>query len=101
MVRSVIIPRIHYNSILAKLLLPKKYTAFTIMRHIYIKCSEQSMTEIQRLRLLAHEECHIAQYVKYGFLGFLFRYLWYSIKYGYNNNPLEVEARKAEDRVYQ
>jgi len=92
-------PRIHYNSTLAKILLPKKYEAFTIMQHIYIKCSKQSMTEIQRLRLLAHEGCHTAQYLRCGFFGFLFRYLWYSIKYGYNDNPLEVEARKAEDRV--
>lgn len=41
-----------------------------------------------------HEECHTKQYKKYGFFGFLVRYLWDSLKHGYWNNKFEVEARK-------
>jgi hypothetical protein len=39
---------------------------------------------------------HIEQYNRYGFLKFLVLYVWYSIRYGYYNNPFEVEARKKE-----
>ncbi|MFT3846605.1 MAG: DUF4157 domain-containing protein [Lacibacter sp.] len=48
-------------------------------------------------RWLKHELAHIEQYKRYGLLKFLLLYLWYSIKYGYYNNPFEVEARKAEE----
>jgi hypothetical protein len=31
-----------------------------------------------------------------GFFTFLIVYGWYSLKYGYYKNPLEMEAREAE-----
>ncbi len=46
---------------------------------------------------LKHELCHIKQFKKYGYAGFLVRYLWQSLKHGYYNNKFEVEARQAED----
>jgi hypothetical protein len=48
-------------------------------------------------RLVRHELKHIDQYKRFGIVGFLSRYAWYSMKYGYFNNPLEQEARGAED----
>ena len=45
---------------------------------------------------LKHELKHVEQYGRYGYIGFLIRYLWLSLKHGYYNNPLEVEARAAE-----
>lgn len=45
---------------------------------------------------LRHEAAHLLQYRRYGMAGFLLRYLWYSLQYGYRNNPLEQEARRAE-----
>jgi Domain of unknown function (DUF4157) len=48
-------------------------------------------------RLLLHELCHVRQYQRYGFFGFLARYLWLSLRHGYYNNPLEAEAREAEE----
>lgn len=45
---------------------------------------------------LLHELTHIEQYKRMGILPFLCRYTWYSIKYGYYNNPLEKEARENE-----
>lgn len=44
-----------------------------------------------------HEDKHKEQYQRYGFLGFLGKYFSLLIKYGYWNNPLEIEAREAND----
>ena len=43
-----------------------------------------------------HELAHVAQYKKFGYYGFLLRYLWYWMRCGYYNNPLEIAAREAE-----
>ena len=48
-------------------------------------------------RLVRHEQAHWAQYERMGFLGFYLTYLWYTIRHGYWNNPMEVEARGAEN----
>lgn len=47
-------------------------------------------------RWFKHELCHVRQYQQYGFIGFLIRYGWESIRNGYRNNRFEVEARAAE-----
>jgi len=47
-------------------------------------------------RWLKHELCHIKQFQQHGYLGFLVKYLWESMKHGYHNNKFEVEAREAE-----
>ena len=44
--------------------------------------------------LKKHEKTHMQQIDKEGALKFCFKYLWFSIIYGYANNPYEVEARK-------
>lgn len=44
-----------------------------------------------------HELVHWEQYKQLGAIGFYVKYLYYNFKYGYWNNPMEVEARaKAE-----
>ena len=48
-------------------------------------------------RLVRHEQAHWAQYERMGFMGFYVTYLWYTIRHGYWNNPMEVEARGAEN----
>jgi hypothetical protein len=48
-------------------------------------------------RLLAHEMTHWAQYQRLGVFKFYALYLWYSARYGYYANPMEVEARTAEE----
>ncbi len=45
---------------------------------------------------VAHELQHVRQYERYGTIGFLLRYLFYSLQKGYFKNPLEAEARAAE-----
>ena len=39
-----------------------------------------------------HEACHIEQVKRDGRIKFICKYLWYNIKYGYRNNPYELEA---------
>ena len=41
-------------------------------------------------------ESHIEQVKRDGRLKFIVKYLFYNIKYGYKNNPYEIEAREAE-----
>ncbi len=47
-------------------------------------------------RLQRHENAHWQQYKRMGALKFYAKYLWLSARYGYWNNPMEVEARAAE-----
>lgn len=39
-----------------------------------------------------HEKIHVLQSCYHGRLKFLIFYLFYTIKYGYDKNPLEIEA---------
>lgn len=43
--------------------------------------------------LLAHELVHVEQIRRMGRVRFALAYLWYQARYGYLDNPLEVEAR--------
>lgn len=63
--------------------------------HLYNTSTEDFLNN---QRWVKHELAHIEQYKKHGLLKFLFLYLLYSMKYGYYNNPFEVEARKAEEK---
>lgn len=46
-----------------------------------------------------HELKHVEQFKREGYVRFLLLYSWYSLKYGYYNNPFEIEAREAEKQV--
>jgi hypothetical protein len=48
------------------------------------------------MKLRLHEEEHWRQAKEMGTMKFYLLYLYYSIRYGYWNNPMEVEARAAE-----
>ena len=47
-------------------------------------------------RWLKHELCHIKQFAEHGYIFFIIKYLWESLRVGYHNNKFEVEAREAE-----
>lgn len=49
-------------------------------------------------RLRKHEMAHWAQYERMGAVMFYVRYVWLSLRYGYRNNPMEIEARAAEQK---
>ena len=46
--------------------------------------------------LIRHEQCHLEQIERDGMLVFAVRYLWWLLRYGYQRNPYEIEARAAE-----
>ena len=45
---------------------------------------------------VCHELVHVRQFEHYGFVPFLFRYLWESLRKGYYHNRWETEARQQE-----
>lgn len=49
---------------------------------------------------IKHEMCHWRQFQKEGFWKFKLKYMYYNIKYGYDKNPYEIEARKASGEIY-
>lgn len=70
---------------------PKKFSAITISKNTALYRNSQSLS---RTDLRIHEEVHMDQYKRYTWIGFIVLYSYYSIKYGYWNNPLEIEARE-------
>lgn len=90
--------RIKENSWLAKLAAVKLRSAsvaivFGHTIHLHNTSREELMNNRE---WLCHELMHIKQYRRYGFTGFLVRYLFEWLKNGYYNNKFEVEARKNE-----
>ncbi len=61
---------------------------------IYGTTEENFLANKQWLR---HELEHVKQWKKYGFFGYIWKYLRYSIKYGYEENPFEKEAVAQEN----
>ena len=51
---------------------------------------------LERRRWLLHELRHVEQFEEHGFMCFLFRYLFESLRSGYYQNRFEIEAREAE-----
>ena len=51
---------------------------------------------IFRQRLIRHEMAHIDQIQRDGRIVFTLKYLFWTVKYGYWNNPYEIEARQKE-----
>ena len=90
--------RIKENSLLA-LLAAKKLkahkVAMVIGQTIYLHNTTRE-DFLKNERWVKHELAHVEQYKKHGVFKFLTLYTWYSMKYGYYNNPFEVEARAKE-----
>lgn len=61
--------------------------------HLYGVSAETFLADRCWLR---HELKHVAQYREKGLLGFLFKYIWETLRKGYYHNALEAEARQAE-----
>ena len=62
--------------------------------HLYNSSKQQFL---QNERWLKHELCHVKQFEQNGFIVFIIKYLWESVKHGYYHNRYEIEAREAED----
>ena len=50
-------------------------------------------------RLTRHEQQHWRQWQRMGTVRYYATYLWQIVRYGYENAPMEVEARAAENGV--
>lgn len=50
--------------------------------------------------LKRHEDKHAEQFKRYGWLRFWSLYIYYHVRYGYLYNPLEIEARAAEEGMW-
>ena len=46
--------------------------------------------------LIAHELAHVEQYERLGTARFLWRYFVLLLRYGYDDHPMEIEARRHE-----
>ena len=68
--------------------------AFNNRIHIISKAYFDSITNNDLL--YKHELVHLYQIRKFGKLKFILKYLFFSIKYGYNKNELEIEAYELE-----
>jgi len=93
-----------YGAKIYELSMPEKSYAFTVGEYIFL--NENLLIHIgeeiyaYRLkRILAHEGCHVEQFKRYGFggAGFIALYFFYQVFIGYRRNPLEIEAREAEN----
>ena len=73
----------------------KKGAAIVFGRTIYLHkvTKEQILGNIPYLR---HEVAHVLQWKREGYFGFLVKYLWFSLRFGYRQNPFEIEAREAQ-----
>lgn len=49
-------------------------------------------------RLIRHEQAHWRQWQRMGTIRFYASYLWGLVRHGYQNHPLELEARAAENQ---
>jgi hypothetical protein len=65
--------------------------AITIGQTTYYSCPKQSVND----RWKRHEDKHKEQWLREGAIKFTIKYLYYQLRFGYDMNPYEIEARKA------
>jgi hypothetical protein len=90
--------RIKENSLLARIAawkLNSRQAAIVFGKTIHL-CRTSKKEFLNDKQWLRHELKHIEQFQRYGFIRFIFLYLWEWIKNGYTNNRFEVEARASE-----
>ena len=82
------------HKLMPKLLLPffnKRFSAITVLKNLSWYRSQEKLDNESIRR---HEECHQKQIQELGWFKFMFLYIVYSIKYGYDKNPFEIECYK-------
>ncbi|WP_369979305.1 RHS repeat-associated core domain-containing protein [Xanthomonas bundabergensis] len=72
--------------------------AWTFMNNVYLGVPDAPNSR-SIIILLAHEVRHSAQYANLGLLDMALGYVYDNVKYGYRNNPFEVDARDVEALV--
>ena len=74
-----------------------KRWAVTFGQTAYYSVPEEGVNVLWR----AHEDAHKVQYAREGFIKYIIKYVWYMARYGYKNNPFEVEARQVATQSVQ
>jgi hypothetical protein len=92
---DVIIKENSFVARIAAFKLGTKSVAIVLGKTIHLHNATKSAF-LQNKRWVKHELCHIRQFKEHGYLPFIIKYLWESIRNGYHNNKYEVEARAAE-----
>ncbi|HEX9724316.1 MAG TPA: hypothetical protein VGC53_08535 [Vicinamibacteria bacterium] len=82
--------KVRYRSRLAKLILPKRYTAITLGSRVFTPLASLSAGTLR------HERAHVEQWKRHGIARFPLLYFWYHLRHGYERNPFEMEARQEE-----
>ncbi len=93
--------KIKENSCVAKIAcwkLKAHSCAIVIDKTIHLHCCSKQQF-IEDKRWLCHEIVHIQQWQKEGKIKFVLKYLYFSIIYGYYQNPYEKEARLLEKNL--
>lgn len=80
-----------YNSKIP-LLFGKAPWAVTIWQTAYFTESPENVSA----KWHEHENKHKEQWARDGIIKFLAKYIWYQIRYGYDRNPYEIEARQEQ-----
>ena len=70
---------------------PKKFLAITVTGNLSWYRNQEIL---DRDDVKKHENCHQNQIKKHGWFKFMFLYAYYSWKYGYDDNPFEIECYK-------
>lgn len=85
----------YYSSKFPLIFAPRgvKKWAITIGQRTWYSVAEDGVSEQWR----RHEDWHKHQWKRDGYINFAIKYLWYQVRYGYENNPYEIEARKKEN----
>lgn len=65
-------------------------------KRIHLRSYEDFIYINENTRLFKHETEHIKQIRNLGAFIFIIKYIYYYIKYGYDKNPFEIDARRAE-----
>lgn len=98
MPKDLIYVRIKERSLIARIAgikLGVRSVAIVFGRTIFLHNASR-FDLIANKRWLIHELTHVRQWHREGYIKFLLKYLWFSIRYGYRMNPFEKEAREME-----
>lgn len=76
--------RVCYNSWLVR----KGYKAWVFFPFMFFRQPKEEVTDI----LFRHEMQHVYQVLQTGWIKFYLKWLWYTWRRGYKQNPYELEA---------
>lgn len=77
----------------AKMKADKVAIVFGNTIHLHNTCRTEFLNNKE---WVCHELKHVEQYNRNGFISFITKYLFDSMKNGYSNNKFEIEARQSE-----